>query len=272
MTERRRTRVVGRPYAKVDAAAKVTGQTRFADDIVLPRMLHCKLLRAKVAHARIVRIDAAKALARPGVVAVATGRDLPIPFGILPVSQDEHALCSDRVRFVGDPVAAVAAVDEDAAVRRARGDRGRIREAAAGRFDRRRASGCGDSHPRLRGRGQHPQARRDGVRRHRGGLRARGPRLRGPLLLRGEHAPAARAARRGRRLRARRQAHPLVVDPDAALRPPGPGEGARDARGEDPRHRDTQRRRLRRQVRSRSTTRSSSRTSPARRGGPSRSA
>jgi 4-hydroxybenzoyl-CoA reductase alpha subunit len=115
MTARIRTRVVGRPYAKVDAAAKVTGQTRFADDIALPRMLHCKLLRAKVAHARIVRIDASKALARPGVVAVATGRDLPIPFGILPVSQDEHALCSDRVRFVGDPVAAVAAVDEDAA-------------------------------------------------------------------------------------------------------------------------------------------------------------
>jgi 4-hydroxybenzoyl-CoA reductase subunit alpha len=109
------TRVVGRPYAQVNAAAKVTGQIRFADDIFLPRMLHCKLLRAKVAHARILRIDVSKALALPGVVAAATGRDLPIPFGILPVSQDEHALCPDRVRFVGDPVAAVAAVDEDAA-------------------------------------------------------------------------------------------------------------------------------------------------------------
>jgi 4-hydroxybenzoyl-CoA reductase subunit alpha len=112
---RRRTRVVGRPYPKVDAAAKVTGQTRFADDVVLPRMLHCKLLRSKVAHARIRSIDVTKALASPGVVAVATGRDLPIPFGILPVSQDEHALCIDRVRYVGDPVAAVAALDEDAA-------------------------------------------------------------------------------------------------------------------------------------------------------------
>ena len=112
---RERTRVVGRPYAKVDAAAKVTGQTRFADDIFLPRMLHCKLLRSKLAHARIVSIDVSKALAAPGVVAVTTGADLPTPFGILPVSQDEHALCTDRVRFVGDPVAAVAAVDEDAA-------------------------------------------------------------------------------------------------------------------------------------------------------------
>jgi 4-hydroxybenzoyl-CoA reductase alpha subunit len=110
-----RTRVVGRPYPKVDAAAKVTGATRFADDLFLPRMLHCKLLRSKRAHARIVSIDTTRALAAPGVLAVATGRDLPVAFGILPVSQDEHALCLDRVRFVGDPIAAVAAVDEDAA-------------------------------------------------------------------------------------------------------------------------------------------------------------
>jgi 4-hydroxybenzoyl-CoA reductase subunit alpha len=116
MTERKRTRVVGRPYAKVDAAAKVTGQTKFADDIVLPRMLHCKLLRSKRAHARIVSIDMSRAAKMPGVLAVSTGCDLPIAFGILPVSQDEHALCLDRVRFVGDPVAAVAAVDEDTAL------------------------------------------------------------------------------------------------------------------------------------------------------------
>ncbi|MGH9315696.1 MAG: molybdopterin cofactor-binding domain-containing protein [Thermoanaerobaculia bacterium] len=112
---KRQTRVVGRPYAKVDAAAKVSGQTRFADDIFLPRMLHCKILRAKRAHALLKRVDVSKALALPGVIAAATGRDLPIAFGILPVSQDEHALCTDKVRFVGDPVAAVAAVDEDTA-------------------------------------------------------------------------------------------------------------------------------------------------------------
>ncbi|MEO8348665.1 MAG: molybdopterin cofactor-binding domain-containing protein [Acidobacteriota bacterium] len=110
-----RTRIVGRPYPKVDAAAKVAGLTKFADDLDLPRMLHCKILRSKVAHARLLRVDASRALASPGVVAVATGRDLPIAFGILPVSQDEHALAVDRVRFVGDAIAAVAAVDEDAA-------------------------------------------------------------------------------------------------------------------------------------------------------------
>jgi 4-hydroxybenzoyl-CoA reductase alpha subunit len=113
---RRKTRIIGRPYPKVDAAAKVTGLTKFADDLFLPRMLHCKLLRSKVAHAKLLRVDVSRALALPGVVAAATGRDLPIAFGILPVSQDEHALALDRVRYVGDPIAAVAAVDEDAAL------------------------------------------------------------------------------------------------------------------------------------------------------------
>jgi len=105
-------KVVGRPRRRVDARAKVTGQTRFADDLVLPRMLHCKLLRSPHPHARIRRIDARAALAMPGVKLVLTGADMPIPYGILPVSQDEHALCLSRVRFVGDPVAAVVALDE----------------------------------------------------------------------------------------------------------------------------------------------------------------
>jgi 4-hydroxybenzoyl-CoA reductase subunit alpha len=104
--------IIGTPRRRVDARAKVTGQTRFADDLALPRMLHCKLLRSTVPHARIVRIDFSKALAHPGVHLVLTGRDFPIPYGILPVSQDEHALATDRVRFVGDPVAAVIARDE----------------------------------------------------------------------------------------------------------------------------------------------------------------
>jgi 4-hydroxybenzoyl-CoA reductase alpha subunit len=107
--------VVGASIRKVDGLAKCAGQTKFADDIALPRMLFCKLHRAHVPHARILHVDLSRALAMPGVVAVLTGKDLPIPFGILPVSQDEHALCTDKVRFVGDPVAAVAAVDEDTA-------------------------------------------------------------------------------------------------------------------------------------------------------------
>jgi 4-hydroxybenzoyl-CoA reductase subunit alpha len=108
-------KVVGKPFRKVDARQKCTGQTKFADDIVLPRMLFAKLLRTHEPHARIVSIDISKAQALPGVYAVITGKDVPTPYGILPVSQDEYALCTERVRFIGDPVAAVAAVDEDTA-------------------------------------------------------------------------------------------------------------------------------------------------------------
>ncbi|HYO63855.1 MAG TPA: molybdopterin cofactor-binding domain-containing protein, partial [Pyrinomonadaceae bacterium] len=113
--DKKSLKVVGKPFRKVDARAKCTGQTKFADDIQLPRMLYCKILRATEPHALIKSVDTSKAAALPGVHAVLTGRDLPIPYGILPVSQDEHALCVERVRFVGDPVAAVAAVDEDTA-------------------------------------------------------------------------------------------------------------------------------------------------------------
>jgi 4-hydroxybenzoyl-CoA reductase subunit alpha len=107
--------VVGKPRRRVDARAKVTGQTRFADDLSLPRMLWMKLVRSPHPHARIVKIDASRALAHPSVKCVLTGKDLPITYGILPVSQDEHALCLDRVRHVGDPVAAVVALTEDEA-------------------------------------------------------------------------------------------------------------------------------------------------------------
>src|SRR5262245_53585221 len=107
--------VIGKPYHKVDAKVKCTGELKYADDLVLPRMLHTKLLRSTVAHARIKKIETSKAEAYPGVEAVLLGKDLPTTFGALPVSEDEHALALDRVRMVGDPVAAIAAVDEDVA-------------------------------------------------------------------------------------------------------------------------------------------------------------
>ena len=108
----RRTRVVGVPRRRVDGRAKVTGQTRFADDLAFPRMLHCRLLRSTEPHARIVRIATSAAASIDGVHLVLTGEAFPIAYGILPVSHDEHALCRDKVRFVGDPVAAVIARDE----------------------------------------------------------------------------------------------------------------------------------------------------------------
>lgn len=115
MSEDQSYTYIGKPLMKVDAKGKVTGETKFADDIFLPRMLYCKLLRSPHPHAKIKSIDTAPALERPGVVAAITGKDIPIKFGILPVSQDEEALCLDKVRMVGDPVAAVAAMDEESA-------------------------------------------------------------------------------------------------------------------------------------------------------------
>ncbi len=104
---------ISKPYPRVDAEAKVTGRVRYADDLVLPGMLFCKLLRSHLPHARIRRIDTTRARSLPGVLAVLTGKDLPAhKFGILPTSQDQEALCVEKVRYVGDPVAAVAAIDE----------------------------------------------------------------------------------------------------------------------------------------------------------------
>ena len=108
-------RHVGRPQRKVDGLAKATGAAQYTDDLSLPGMLHAKTLRSPHAHARLRAVEAAEARRLPGVLAVITGQDLPVRYGILPWTQDETALAVDRVRFVGDPVAAVAAVDEDTA-------------------------------------------------------------------------------------------------------------------------------------------------------------
>ena len=108
-------RVIGKPRRKVDARGKVTGATRFADDLSFPRMLHCKLLRSPHPHALLRRVDAGRARAAPGVHLVLTGEDFPLRYGILPVSQDEEPLCREKVRMVGDPVAAVIATTEEAA-------------------------------------------------------------------------------------------------------------------------------------------------------------
>src|SRR3989454_8767573 len=107
--------VLGRRLPKVNAWAHLTGTARYADDIRLPRMLFGRLLRSTQPHARIKRLDVSRALALPGVVAIVTGADMPEKMGIMPSTQDETALAVDKVRYVGEPVAAIAATDEDAA-------------------------------------------------------------------------------------------------------------------------------------------------------------
>ena len=104
--------VIGKRNRKVEGRRKVTGQAIFADDLVFPRMLHAKILRSPHPHAKLEEIDLAPALAHPGVIAACTGKDFPVPFGIIPWTQDEYALAFDKVAYVGDAVACIAAVDE----------------------------------------------------------------------------------------------------------------------------------------------------------------
>ena len=106
--------VVGKRLPKIDAPDKSTGRALYTDDIDLPNMIYGKLLLSTVPHARILSIDTSKAKALPGVKVILTGSDVPdVRWGTSPPRYDETILAKDKVRFVGDVVAAVAAIDEE---------------------------------------------------------------------------------------------------------------------------------------------------------------
>jgi 4-hydroxybenzoyl-CoA reductase subunit alpha len=95
----------------IDGVAKVTGRARYTADLDHADALVGRIFRSPVSHGRIVRLDVSKALALEGVVAVVTGEDCPHPYGVLPVAMNEYPLARDKVRYRGEPVAAVAAID-----------------------------------------------------------------------------------------------------------------------------------------------------------------
>lgn len=106
--------VIGKSVDKIDARVKATGKARYTGDLKFPNMLFGKILTSPYAHARIISIDTSEAEKLPGVKAVITHKDVPtIKYGISPARWDENIFCINKVRFVGDKVAAVAAVDED---------------------------------------------------------------------------------------------------------------------------------------------------------------
>ncbi|MBI2182300.1 MAG: molybdopterin-dependent oxidoreductase, partial [Deltaproteobacteria bacterium] len=108
--------IIGTPVPKKDGWLKATGEAKYADDLFLHGMLHGKLLRSPHAHAKIVHIDVSSAANLPGVRAVVTGKDFPgIRYGNMPQTRDYLPLGIDKVRYIGEEVAAVAAIDEDIA-------------------------------------------------------------------------------------------------------------------------------------------------------------
>jgi 4-hydroxybenzoyl-CoA reductase alpha subunit len=108
--------VVGQRLPMHDGAAKAKGTAQFTDDILLPGLLHGKILRSPLPHARIIHIDTSRAEKLPGVKGVVTGKDIPDRvYGIVPKAHDEHALAREKVRYIGDDVAAVCAVDPEIA-------------------------------------------------------------------------------------------------------------------------------------------------------------
>lgn len=106
--------VIGTPAPRVDGVAKVTGQTTYGADVLIDGMLWCKFVRSSVPHARLARVDATKARQMPGVHAVITAQDIPdILWGRM--MMDMPVLARGKVRFIGEPIAAVAAEDPDQA-------------------------------------------------------------------------------------------------------------------------------------------------------------
>ena len=95
----------------IDGIPKVTGRARYTADLDHAGAAIGRILRSPVSHGHIRRVDVSRARALPGVLAVVTGADCPHPFGVLPIAMNEYPLARDKVRYRGEPVAAVAAVD-----------------------------------------------------------------------------------------------------------------------------------------------------------------
>ncbi len=109
--------VINSRAARLDAPDKVTGRAVFVDDMSMPGMLYGAMLQSPVAHAKILNIDISEALKLPGVKSIVTAKEAGlVNYGVSPARYDETVFCSDKVRYVGDEIAAVAAVDLETAM------------------------------------------------------------------------------------------------------------------------------------------------------------
>jgi len=122
---------IGNYVPMIDGPEKVSGRARYTADFVAPGMLAGRIVRSPYAHGDIIEVDIAAALKVPGVKAIVTGADCDRTFGVLPIARSEHPLARDRVRYRGEPVAAVAAIDDAAALAALRLIRVKVRELPA---------------------------------------------------------------------------------------------------------------------------------------------
>src|SRR5262245_53106593 len=105
-------RNIGDYVPMVDGPEKVSGRAKYTADLISPGMLAGHIYRSPYSHAEIVAVDVSEALKLPGVKAIVTGADCDKTFGVLPIARSEHPLARDKVRYRGEPVAAVAAIDD----------------------------------------------------------------------------------------------------------------------------------------------------------------
>src|SRR5246500_5844486 len=115
----------------IDGPEKVSGRAKYTADILRPDLLAGRIYRSPYSHGEILAVDVTEALRLPGVKAVVTGADCDQTFGVLPIARSEHPLARDRVRYRGEPVAAVAAVDDATARRAIEAIRLKVRELPA---------------------------------------------------------------------------------------------------------------------------------------------
>lgn len=110
--DKARKPMIGRRAPLIDGIEKVTGKAQYTADFIHQDASVGRIFRSPYAHAEIIHVDVSKARALPGVIAVITGDDCDKPFGIIPIAQNEFPLSRDKVRYCGEPVAAIAAIDE----------------------------------------------------------------------------------------------------------------------------------------------------------------
>jgi 4-hydroxybenzoyl-CoA reductase subunit alpha len=122
---------IGDHVPMIDGPEKVSGRAKYTADLVVPGSLAGRIFRSPYSHAEILEVDVSEAASLPGVKAIVTGADCDKTFGVLPIARTEHPLARDRVRYRGEPVAAVAAIDDATAREAVRRIRLKVRELPA---------------------------------------------------------------------------------------------------------------------------------------------